>query len=455
MRVAVIGAGFAGLAAALRLAAAGHQVTVLEAQFAAGGKAMGWQGVPTGPTVLTLPWVVGEVFRQSGGQAPALEAVSPLTRYSWPDGRCFAPLSDLEGSLVQLSSQEGGRYRALLETARSLFEAAQPTFVWGPPPDLTALARYGLRHGLNASPHLSLAQLVQSGPYLTPFFLRFATYLGANPYQAPAVLHNIAWVELGLGVYHLSGGMAVLAQQLHALAVQRGVKFHFGQKVLRLQGKQRQITQVETAQGRLEVDAVVSAIDRQFTRALLGLPPAQYPLGVSGVAVLMHLRQAQPVGHYLHFSEDYAAEWQTLSRGNLPGKPTLYLHTDGPVAFGLVNAPHLGALRDTDLAEYGCHLRDLLIRQFQLEVADWRLMTPIEYGQTGYMGALYGRAPHGLGATLRHGWQVRGWTNLVQVGGTVHPGGGVPLSLLSGWNGAGDLLGRMIEGSYAPLAPTP
>lgn len=455
MRVAVIGAGFAGLAAALRLAALGHGVTVLEAQPAAGGKGMGWQGIPTGPTVLTLPWVVSEVFRQSGAQAPALEAVSPLTRYSWPDGRRFAPVADLEGSLAQLSSQEGGRYRVLLETARSLFEAAQPTFVWGHPPNLTALAQYGLRHGLRASPHLSLAQLVQSGPHLTPFFLRFATYLGANPYQAPAVLHNIAWVELGLGVYHLNGGMAALAQQLHGLAVQRGVGFVFGQKVLRLQGRQRQITELETAQGRLQVDAVVSAIDRQFTRGLLGLPPARYPLGVSGVAVLMHLRQTQPLGHHLHFSDDYAAEWRSLSRGNLPEKPTLYLHTDGPVAFGLVNAPHLGALRETDLAAYGRHLRNLLARQFQLEVADWRPMTPIEYSQTGYQGALYGRAPHGLGATLRHGWQVPGWTNLVQVGGTVHPGGGVPLSLLSGWNGAGELLGRMMEGSYAPLAPTP
>lgn len=415
---------------------------------------MGWEGVPTGPTVLTLPWVADQIVRKAGGQLPALQPISPLTRYSWPDGRTFAPELNLEDSLVQLSREEGQRYQSLLRLARDLYEAAQPTFVLGSPPGFPALLRYGLRHGVQASPHRRLPQVVQSGPHLTPFFLRFATYLGANPYLAPAVLHNIAWVELGLGVYHLSGGMAELARLLYRLATDLGVRVQLGEPVKRLKGARGRIQTVETAGGQWSADAVVSAIDRQFTRALLGLPPASYPLGVSGVAVLMHLRQPLPVGHHLHFSVDYANEWRQLRRGRLPTDPTLYLHTDGRVAFGLVNAPHLGLLDRSDLTRYGRHIQERFTQQFGLEVTDWRLMTPVEYSQSGYQGALYGRAPHGLTATLRHSWQVPGWDNLMQVGGTVHPGGGVPLSLLSGWNGAGELLRRMMGVSHVPLAPT-
>jgi phytoene dehydrogenase-like protein len=162
------------------------------------------------------------IFERLGAEPPKFEPVSPLTHYVWPDGRTFAPQRDLEATLAQLSREEAYHYRRLLEEARRLYQGARGTFVQGAPPTLLALGAYALQHGLSAHPLQSLPRLVASGPYLTPFFLRFATYLGANPYRAPAVLHNIAWVELGLGVYHLRGGMRALADALYRAPRRRG-----------------------------------------------------------------------------------------------------------------------------------------------------------------------------------------------------------------------------------------
>lgn len=186
---------------------------------------------------------------------------------------------------------------------------------------------------------------MQSGPYLTPFFLRFATYLGANPYRAPAVLHNIAWVEAGAGRVSPGGGMRALADRLYALALAQGVQFAFGHRVLKIWHRRGWVEGVETDQGRFQADLYISAADRHFTLQWLGLPMPGYALGVSGFALLLKLSEAVPLGHHIYFSSDYRAEWREIAAGRWPRDPTLYLHTDGQAAFLLVNAPPMGRAR--------------------------------------------------------------------------------------------------------------
>ena len=148
MKTLVLGGGFAGMAAALRLALEGHEVTLLERESVLGGKAQGWNGIPTGPTVLTMAEVVRSLFARAGTVPPVLHPVSPLTRYFYSDGREFAPELALEPTLAQLEAPEKKRYVELLETAHRLYNDAKHTFLLSKPPELWNLAKYGLKAAL-------------------------------------------------------------------------------------------------------------------------------------------------------------------------------------------------------------------------------------------------------------------------------------------------------------------
>jgi 1-hydroxycarotenoid 3,4-desaturase len=456
--VAVIGAGFAGLAAALRLVQAGARVTVLDNLERPGGKAaLGYPDFSSGPTVVTMPQVFRALHERIGLALPALEAARPTTTYHATGGRSFAPealhvAGSLEPTLAQLSRKEGRDYARLLAAARRMYLDAAPTFLFAPPPGRVALARYALTRGRQAAPGTSLARLVRSGPFLTPFWLRFATYLGADPYRAPAVLHNVAWVELGYGVWHLEGGLGALAGRLRGRAEALGVRFEFGTRVQHLITHGGRVLGAHTSQGAFAADAWVSAADRALTRTWLGLPPDRTPRGVSSFALQLRLREDRGRAHHILWPAEYAREWRDLRAGRLPTDPTLYLHLDGDRAFLLVNAPPDPGVAG-DPHAYGAFLLRQLQARFPLDVTGWRPLSPAEYARTGVGGALYGRAPHGLRGSLRPGWTHPAARNLVQVGGTVHPGGGVPLSMLGGWNGAGQVLGLpydALDGSSVP-----
>ncbi|GGJ89557.1 phytoene desaturase family protein [Deinococcus aquiradiocola] len=457
----VIGAGFAGLLAALRLRLAGVNVTVLDHLDRAGGKAAlgpsegGWDAFSSGPTVVTMPDVFRGVHARAGLDAPQLAPARPTTRYAYPDGRVFAPealrvAGSLDGTLAQLGTDEAHDYARLLALSRAMYEDAAPTFIFGPPPGLPALARYAVTRGHRAAPHRTLAQVVQSGPHLTPFWLRFATYLGADPYRAPAVLHNIAWVELGEGVWHLAGGLGAFAARLAARAEQLGVRFEYLTRVEHLLQSGGRVVAAHTDRGVFTADAFVSAADRSLTSQWLGRGPEVQARGVSGFALQLRLSEDVGDAHHVLFPRSYAREWRDVRAGRLPRDPTLYLHLNGTRGFLLVNAPAVrdpggagagGARPGPGQAEYARFLLSQLQARLPLPVTAWNALSPAEYARTAQGGALYGRAPHGLTGSLRPGWTFRGVERLVQVGGTVHPGGGVPLSMSSGWNGAGALLG--------------
>ncbi|GGJ46391.1 phytoene desaturase family protein [Deinococcus roseus] len=434
MKCVVIGAGFSGLAAAARLLLEGHQVTVLEQKTQVGGKAEGWQGIPTGPTVITMPEVMRELFNRLHAVPPTFKEMNPTSTYHFADGRIFKPYRNMERTFQELNYSEADSYRDLLMVARDMYNGARNTFLYGPPPTPPALMQYALKHGLKARPGLTLEQLLEpTSKYLKTFFLRFATYAGANPYKAPAILHNIAWVELGLGVWHVQGGFAAVAQSLEKTLKQRGVEFVYGTKVLGLETTGSRITRVQTDKGDFQPDWVVSSMDRNFTLKSLGKDIPQEELTISGFTLQAHLFEDRGLGHQILFPQNYRQEWADIEAERLPRDPTIYVHTDGKKAFIMVNSPPLETPNKEAYAE---QILKILQQRYPLSIREYNVMAPQDYARTAYSGALYGRAPHGLKGALRYGWTIEGIKNLRQVGGTVHPGGGVPLSILSGYSGA-------------------
>ena len=455
-RVVVVGAGVGGLAAAIRCAEAGHDVTVLEAEAAPGGKA----GLlrrddftfDTGPSLLTMPWVFEELL----GDAVELVRVEPVTRYRFADGSRVELSADLPRALEALeawSPGAGADWSRFLGTCAAMWQASLPILTgeppWPPrrpgpgepPPDPRAL--------LAVKPWSTLRGLARShtrDPRLRMIIERFATYAGADPRRAPAALAVAGYVEHAFGAWHVRGGIHALTQALAAR-----VDVRLGVRAERLLRQGSRVTGVGTTTGEVPADWVLWNGDALALDTLLGARRRRPPeRSLSGYVLLLGVRgQAAGTAHHeIAFPASTDAEFDDVFTHRRPVRdPTLYVSTssvtdatqappDGENRFVLVNAPSgadpsvfagyddvvLDRLDSAGLAPSG----DVVVRE---------RVTPQDLERrTGAIGgAIYGDAPHGrLGTLRRPGPRVRGVPNVLRVGGTAHPGGGLPLVALSG-----------------------
>lgn len=460
--VLVLGGGFAGMAAAASLAVRGHRVRLIEQADSLGGKATNLrrQGFhfDLGPSVVTLPMMLERPFHDAGVAPPKFVPVAHPTRYDFPDGRTLALSTNRNAVTAQLSAQEQTAYEALLSDAQRLYENAAPTFVHGPPPTLRDLTQYGIRHGLSAKPWLRLPGYIarrQPSQHLRDVFLRFATYFGADPFQAPAVLHNIAWVELGMGAVNPAGGVAGLVQSFEALLRKLDVEVCLNARVQRIaphrSGVEVHVVQDAGGTQRLRGDGAVSALDAARTFKLLGRahPASGWTPSLSGFVLALAVRGASDdrFQHNLIMPARYEKEFEDLARGRHPSDPTIYVSISSKVEpshaptgwenwFVLVNAPP-GAR--TDKAAYTRHLLGLLNARGWLKPGTATVLGAFDTDHLERFathGAIYGRMANSLGATVRIGYDVKGFATLKLAGGTVHPGGGVPLAVQSGMHSA-------------------
>jgi phytoene dehydrogenase-like protein len=252
---------------------------------------------------------------------------------------------------------------------------------------------------------------------------RFATYAGGDPRRAPAALALAGYVEHAFGAWHPRGGMYELVR-----ALLRGFDGDLRlnepvERILVMDGRVRGVT---TASGSFPADAVVAAIDEAAVRALAGLPARRREPSLSGHALLLGVREAADTHHRILFPSDYDAEFDDIFvHRRTPRDPTLYVSVpsvtdpgDAPGAwFVLVNAPAADVGFDATA----------VIERLGVEPVERVQLTPRDFGP------IYGAAPHGrLAALRRPGNRVRGIAGLWLTGGTVHPGGGLPLVTLGG-----------------------
>lgn len=481
--VLVIGGGVGGLAAALRLAGAGLDVLVIERHAAVGGKMraveLDGRSIDVGPTVLTMRHVLDGLFEAVGlprSQYVGLRPLDRLARHLWPDGTRLDLFADEDRSSAAIEAFAGRRdaegYRRFCAHGRALLDALEGPFLEHEPDGVLGLVRrVGLRR-LGALARLDWRASMWSGlakffrdPRLRQLFARYATYYGSSPFLAPTILDLIAQVEQR-GVWVVDGGMIELARGLQRAIEAKGGTVRVGCGATRLVEGPRGVETVELADGtRVQPRAVVwngepgALVHGEVGAAARGVtPPSAEPRSLSANtwAMLAEVDGVELDFHNVAFSADYRREFDELADGHAPAQPTVYVCAQdrGPGdarprdverLFCLTNAPplHRGgpceestcrAAMMEGLARCGVTLRFEPTKVHATTNAAFAEAFPCS------QGALYGPATHGVWAPFRRAPSRTKWPNLHLVGGSSHPGAGVPMVMLGGISAATRIL---------------
>jgi diapolycopene oxygenase len=463
-RVAVIGGGLGGLAAALRLRKRGFEVSVFEAGPTLGGKMNRWESngfrFDTGPSLITMPWVFEDLFRVAGSRLEdhvTLVPLHPLSEYFFDDGTRFTYTSDLPewlATLKQLDSRDVDGFFRFQELGARIWEVSKQTFMRRTPADrpslddLKVLRHFPLRYGWG-NYHRTVAAHFRE-PHLIQLFDRYPTYVGSSPYQAPATLAIIPFLEFAFGGYAVKGGLYSIVEALVALARAAGVEFCTNSRVVKIELDRGIAKGIQLASGEfLAADIVIMNGDSVNLEKLLGEPVKTDDRSMSGFVTLLGIKRDIPElqQHSIFFSDDYKREFsQIFDEKRFPDDPTVYVNApsrgdrslvpgSGEILFIMANAPAVG---NPEIREYRKRVFERLRRggfpDIERDIVVEDCWTPARIAERYLMpgGAIYGSNSHGWkNAFLRPSNRHARIRNLYRVGGSTHPGGGTPTVLLS------------------------
>jgi 1-hydroxycarotenoid 3,4-desaturase len=486
-RVIVVGGGIGGLTSAALLATVGVETILMERAPQLGGKLrevmIDGRPIDTGPTVLTMRWLLDSIFESLGTSIDAhltLHPIDVLARHAWSGRRTLDLFADEArstaaiGDFAGLAAARG--YREFCRDARRTYETLEAPFIKSQRPNLPQLIGRISQRGLAGVADLwklepyatlwtELAKYFQD-PRLRQLFGRYATYCGGSPFMTPATLMLVAHVEQR-GVWIIDGGMRRLVDVLSAIATRAGASLRTDAHVQQIIVRDGQVKGVRMSDGeQLDADGVVFNGDvAALSTGLLGQDSARaVGTSASGKRSLSALTFAMVapthglplVRHNVFFSDDYAAEFTSTFRdGRLPASPTVYVcaqdrlddadtHTAGTPErlFCLINAPANGDSNRINQEEVSRCQSSIFaqLRHCGLDVTSptspvsMDISTPSDFHHrfpaTG--GALYGPAPHGWMAAFNRAGTRTKLPGLYLAGGSIHPGPGVPMAMLSG-----------------------
>jgi len=473
----VIGAGIGGIAAAIQLSKKGYEVHVFESASGPGGKCSQFElngfRFDRGPSLFTLPQYMNELFELCNERMEdhfRYHSLDVLCNYFYADGTRFQAKSDLNDNIKALAEAFGEDevlVRKFYNEAAFIYDTTAPLFLERPLSLKRLIKTRDFWKGIFRIPRLPLIgnytqQLTKyfTNPKTIQYFQRYATYNGSSPYKTPALMQLMPHVEQGVGAFIPDKGMFDITTQLVALAQRQGVRFSYNTPVTQIRCKEGKVEGIELKSGEVvEADLVVSNMDVFPTYKKL-LPHAKEPKVIlnqekSSSALIfywgMNRTFEQLDVHNILFSADYRNEFHCLFESkNLTDDPTVYIHitskhiaADAPANsenwFVMVNVPHRTnenwndlepVMRERILQKIERHLGVSVLEHIVVE-SSWN-PAGIENDTSSHLGALYGNASNSASAAFfRHSNFSREFSNLFFVGGSVHPGGGVPLAILS------------------------
>jgi len=472
--IAIIGGGMAGLAAAIRLKKKGNHVLLIDKNDTLGGKvaAFEWNDYrwDKGPSLFTEPNLVDELFLlwdKNPRDYYTYKKLEETCNYYFTDGQKVTLSSNAVQNEANVTEAFGAQsyleLKNYLERSAQLFDAVGDYFISNPKPTARKLwskeliSRY--KHLIKKEVRNSLDALNRthfSNPHLVQLFNRFGTYNGSNPYQMSGLYSSISHVEMNKGAFFPMGGMRAIPEALIRLATEIGVEIRCNTEV--------EVTPLADGSFQLSGDVsvhakkLVCAIDHiNFYEKILKNPrtAAKWKSVERSTSALVFYWAVDTIipefkVHNIFFSDDYPKEFNTIFQDKqLPETPTFYVHIssvmeaddapkNGQNWFVMVNAPAGTIPKLSYRQDVKRQLLERIQEQFDLDLKkhivfeDFWDCHAIQNHSGSYQGALYGPSANSLlSAVKKHGNQSKTMKNLFFCGGTVHPGGGIPLVLRS------------------------
>ena len=472
----VIGSGIAGIAASIRLAVKGYQVLVLEKNNYPGGKlseiTLGNYRFDAGPSLFTMPNFVEELFELASKKTSDFfeyDTHDTCCHYFWDDGtflKAYSNRQEIETEVENVFPTNGKLFTKKLEKAAFINDQIGDLFLKNSLHDVRNFLNFKTLKALSNTWKLDLQTTYHKSnekylkePKLVQLFDRFATYNGSNPYKTPGIMSIIPHFEHNVGTFFPKKGMVSITNSLVKLAESLGVQFQYNTIVEEILVENEAVIGVKTTD-KIETSAVVvSNMDVYFTYHKM-LPNQKPPKKIlrqerSSSAIIfywgIHKEFPNLDLHNILFSSDYKAEFEAIfDQKTIFDDPTVYVHisskclpNDAPKGaenwFVMINSPsNSGQDWDKLIAKARKAIIQKINKILQIDIEKFieeeSILDPrsIEMKTASYQGSLYGTSSNSkFAAFLRHPNFKKGLKNLYFVGGSVHPGGGIPLSLLS------------------------
>ena len=472
----IIGAGIAGIATAIRLSLKGYQVEVFEAGPIAGGKLSEMKlndfRFDMGPSLFTMPQYVDELFTLAGKKPSdyfKYEKLDIVCNYFYEDGTRISAFADRNRFAEEIATKTEDSAESIiqfLKNSKNIYEITNSVFLQRSLHKWSSYFSWQTFKSLIRFPQIdafrSMNKSIESyfKDYKTiRFFNRYATYNGSNPYKAPATLNVIPHFEQYFGAYFPVGGMYSISSSLEQLARDLGVTFNFNSYVEEIVLEKGRANAVMVNGLSYVADLIVSNMDVWYTYQNLlkdfAVPERIQKQERSSSALIFYwgINRSFPEleMHNIFFTENYREEFKQIWEDkSIYYDPTIYVNIssksksdDAPEGsenwFTMINVPsNTGKNWDELIADARKNMIDKLSKNLGCDISKHivceEILDPrsIDSKTFSYQGSLYGSSSNSqFSAFLRHANFTSKIEGLYFVGGSVHPGGGIPLALLS------------------------